>query len=60
MEVGVKGKVFLVAYGIHRDGRREILGFVLADSESAAAWGAFLGDLEARGLKGRALELITT
>ncbi len=60
MEVGVKGKVFLVAYGIHTGGRREILGFVLADSGSAAAWAAFLGDLKARGLKGRALGLITT
>ncbi len=59
VEVGVEGKVFLVAFGIHGDGRREILGFVLADSESAAAWGAFLSDLKARGLKGRALKLIT-
>lgn len=58
-EVGVRGKVFLVAYGIHADGRREILGFVLSDSESAAAWGAFLGDLKARGLRGRRLRLIT-
>jgi putative transposase len=60
MEVGVEGKVFLVAYGIHGDGRREILGFVLADSESRAAWAAFLSDLKGRGLKGKALKLITT
>ena len=59
IEVGVQGRVFLVAYGIHGDGRREILGFVLAPSESAAAWAAFLGDLKARGLKGKALRLIT-
>lgn len=58
-EVGAVGKVFLVAYGIHVDGRREILGFVLADSESAAAWRDFLADLKARGLKGRCLKLIT-
>jgi putative transposase len=58
-EVGVRGKVFLVAYGIHADGHREILGFVLADSESEANWRGFLQDLKARGLKGRALRLIT-
>jgi transposase-like protein len=58
-EVAAQGKVFLVAYGIHTDGRREILGFVLADSESAAAWRDFLADLKGRGLKGRRLRLIT-
>src|SRR6266511_1520492 len=57
-EVGVRGKVFLVAFGIHADGRREILGFVLADSESGPAWRDFLADLKARGLKGKALKLI--
>jgi len=56
----VEGEVFLVAYGIHGDGRREILGFVLTDPEPAAAWEAFLADLKAGGLKGRALRLITT
>lgn len=58
-EVGVRGKVFLVAFGIGADGRREILGFVLADSESEANWRGFLQDLKARGLKGKALKLIT-
>lgn len=58
-EVGVRGKVFLVAFGIHADHRREILGFVLADSESGPAWRDFLADLKARGLKGKALKLIT-
>jgi len=58
-EVGVRGKVFLVAFGIHADGHREILGFELADSESEANWRGFLQDLKARGLKGKALRLIT-
>jgi putative transposase len=58
-EVAAQGRVFLVAYGIHTDGRREILGFVLADSESAPAWRDFLADLKGRGLKGRCLRLIT-
>jgi transposase-like protein len=58
-DVGAVGKVFLVAYGIHHDGRREILGFVLADSESAANWREVLADLKVRGLRGRCLKLIT-
>jgi putative transposase len=58
-EIGAEGKVFLVAYGIHTDGRREIIGFVLADSESAANWRDLLADLKGRGLKGKALKLIT-
>jgi putative transposase len=58
-EVAAQGKVFLVAYGIHVDGRKEILGFVLADSESAPEWRGLLADLKGRGLKGRRLRLIT-
>jgi putative transposase len=58
-EVAVQGRVFLVAYGIHEDGRREILGFVLAPSETAPAWREFLADLKGRGLKGKRLALIT-
>jgi putative transposase len=58
-EVGCERKVFLVAYGIHTDNRREILGFVLADSESTANWREFLANIKARGLRGRRLELIT-
>jgi len=52
-------KVVLVAYGVRADGRREVLDFRLAGSESAAAWEAFLEDLYRRGLKGAKLELIT-
>lgn len=58
-ELGAERKVFLVAYGIHDDDRREILGFVLADSESAACWRDFLAELKGRGLKGRRLKCIT-
>lgn len=52
-------KVVLVAYGVRADGRREVLDFRLAASESAAAWEAFLEDLYRRGIKGAKLELIT-
>ncbi len=48
----------LVALGIRRDGRKEIIDFCLAAGESAAAWEAFLCDLYRRGLKGAGLELI--
>jgi len=52
-------KVVLVAYGVRADGRREVLDFRLAASESAAAWEVFLEDLYRRGIKGEKLELIT-
>jgi transposase-like protein len=52
-------KVMLVAYGVRADGRREVLDFRLAGSESAAAWEAFLEDLYRRGIKGAKLELVT-
>jgi transposase-like protein len=49
-------RVLLVAYGIRHDGRRELLDFLLAPSESEASWWGFLSDLKARGLKGSFLE----
>jgi putative transposase len=48
----------LVALGIRPDGKKEIIDFRLAKSESAAEWEAFLGDLIRRGLTGDALETI--
>ncbi len=48
----------LVALGIRRDGRKEIIDFCRAAGESAAAWEAFLCDLYRRGLKGAGLDLI--
>ena len=61
MKVGlIAWKVkLLVAYGIHVDGRREILSFQRANSESKACWQAFLENLQVRGLRGRQLQLIT-
>lgn len=52
-------KVVLVAYGRRADGRREVLDFRLAKSESQSEWEAFLLDLRRRGLEGAKLELIT-
>jgi putative transposase len=48
----------LVALGLRRDGRKEVIDFHLAQSESAAEWERFLGDLIRRGLAGDGLEMI--
>jgi transposase-like protein len=48
----------LVALGLCRDGKKEIIDFHLAQSESAAEWERFLGDLIRRGLLGDKLEMI--
>jgi len=52
-------KVVLVAYGIRFDGRREVIDFRVARSESEAEWTAFLEDLYRRGVKGERLDLVT-
>jgi putative transposase len=57
-EIGAKRYCLLVAYGIRTDGSRELLAFEKANSESAAAWQAFLENLVMRGLRGRSLKLI--
>jgi len=56
---GALSRPVLVALGIRADGRKEIIDFQLAPAESQAAWEGLLNDLYRRGLKGRALELIT-
>jgi len=56
----VRRRVVLVAYGIIRGGRREVIGYRLAAGESEGAWTAFLQDLFLRGFEGRHLRLITT
>ena len=48
----------LVALGLRRDGKKEVIDFRLAQSESAAEWERFLGDLIRRGLVGERLEMI--
>ena len=49
----------LVALGLRHDGKKEIIDFRLAQSESAAEWERFLGDLIRRGLIGDGLEMIS-
>jgi transposase-like protein len=56
---GALRRPVLVVLGIRRDGRKEILDYLLAPSEGQAAWEGFLNDLYQRGLKGEGLKLIT-
>jgi len=57
---GRKRVQMLVAYGVRRDGRRELLAFLRSQGESQAAWEGLLGDLYRRGLQGENLQLILT
>lgn len=59
-EIGIENKVMLCAYGIFKDGRREILSFELVDVEDTDNWRGFLVNLKSRGLLGKSLRLIIT
>jgi len=48
----VVSQAVLVVVGIGEDGRREVLGTYLADSESEATWSDVFKDLRGRGLEG--------
>ena len=56
----VQKKIILCVYGITWEGRKEMIDFLLAASESQNAWEGFLRDLYGRGLEGKGCELITT
>jgi transposase-like protein len=49
---GTLTRPVLVALGIRHDGKKEVIDFRLATSESGAAWRVFLTDLTNRGLTG--------
>jgi len=55
---GAVRRPVLVALGLRPDGKKEIIDFRLAHSESAAEWERFLGDLIRRGLTGDDLQMI--
>ena len=57
---GPKRVQMLVAYGVRRDGSRQLLAFLRSQGESQAAWEGLLQDLYGRGLEGRNLLLIVT
>lgn len=48
----VVSKAVLVAVGVTPEGRRELLGFTVANGEDTDTWDAFLRTLVARGLTG--------
>jgi transposase-like protein len=48
----VVSQAIVVAIGVSADGRREVLGMDVGDSEDGAFWTAFLRGLKARGLGG--------
>ena len=48
----VVSKAVVIATGLRHDGRREVLGVDLGDSENETFWSEFLGDLNTRGLAG--------
>jgi putative transposase len=48
----VVSQAVVIATGVTGDGRREVLGFDVGDSEDGAFWTAFLRGLKARGLGG--------
>ena len=55
-----KKMLVLVAYGITMFGKKELIAFRLADSESTSACEGFLNSLFHRGLEGKNLKLIVT
>jgi putative transposase len=57
---GRKRVQMLVAYGVRRDGSRQLLAFLRTRGESQADWEALLNDLYRRGLTGGNLHLIVT
>ena len=56
----VQKKIILCVYGITWEGKKEMIDFLLAASESQNAWEGFLRDLHERGLEGKLCEMITT
>lgn len=55
---GAVKRPVLVALGLLPDGRKEVIDFRLARSESAAEWQVFLDDLYRRGLTGEGLDMV--
>ena len=56
----VHKRYVLCACGVTRDGRKEVISFRQASSESEAQWEGFLRDLYERGFRGTCLRLIVT
>ena len=48
----IVSQAIVIAVGVAADGRREVLGFEVGDSENEAFWTGFLRSLKTRGLDG--------
>lgn len=48
----IRSKALLVAIGINPEGRKEVLGFDVVDTERANTWRSFFEGLKSRGLRG--------
>ena len=48
----VCSRAVVVAMGVNADGRRELLGLKVGDSETESFWSEFIGSLKERGLSG--------
>jgi putative transposase len=57
---GPQRVLLLVAYGVRRNGTRELLAFTRAKGESQAGWEGLLNELFQRGLCGKNLQLVIT
>jgi putative transposase len=57
---GRKRVHMLVAYGVRRNGSRQLLAFLRSQGESQGEWEGLLQDLYQRGLEGKHLQLIVT
>ena len=47
----VRNKAVCIALGVTRDGEREVLGFWIADNESARFWLSVMNELKSRGVQ---------
>ncbi len=56
----VQRRMVLCAYGITRQGRRELIDFQVVKAEAEDSWYGFLWNLWSRGLHGEFLQLIAT
>jgi transposase-like protein len=56
----VQRRMVLCAYGITKEGKRELIDFQIHKAEGEDTWHAFLWNLWSRGLRGEFLELIAT
>jgi putative transposase len=57
--MGALKRPVLVVLGLRHDGKKEVIDFRLAVSESASEWDKFLTDLYKRGLTGKGVEVIS-